>query len=46
MSESQPSTHEWRRRVLALIAKAESTEFPAEAETLLSSTASGPSRKP
>lgn len=32
---SNPTSDDWLRRVHALLAKAESTEFPAEAETLL-----------
>lgn len=32
---AQPTSDAWLRRVQALLAKAESTEFPAEAETLL-----------
>ena len=32
---AQPPSDPWLRRVQALLAKAESTEFPAEAETLL-----------
>ena len=35
MSAPRPSSDPWRRRVHALLAKAESTEFPAEAETLM-----------
>lgn len=34
-SSAQPPSDPWLRRVQALLAKAESTEFPAEAETLL-----------
>lgn len=35
MPASHPTTEPWLRRVQALLAKAESTEFPPEAETLL-----------
>lgn len=35
MPTSRPPSDPWRRRVHALLAKAESTEYPAEAETLL-----------